>query len=77
MLAMRASFGRSAFRQRERLAAQARGLLTVADPPQRDEGQIQSAVVDESCRGEGLGGVILGCLEQDAIGLGSAGRCCR
>ena len=48
----------------------ARGLLTIADPPERDEGQIHSVVVDQTCRGEGLGGVILRHLEQDAIGLG-------
>jgi ribosomal protein S18 acetylase RimI-like enzyme len=48
----------------------ARGLLTIADPPQRDEGQIHSVVVDEKWRGEGLGGVILRHLEQDALGLG-------
>jgi ribosomal protein S18 acetylase RimI-like enzyme len=48
----------------------ARGLLTIADPPERDEGQIHSVVVDERCRGEGLGGVILRHLEEDAIGLG-------
>ena len=48
----------------------ARGLLTIADPPERDEGQIHSVVVDETCRGEGLGGVILRHLEGDAIGLG-------
>lgn len=48
----------------------ARGLLTIADPPQPDEGQIHSVVVDETCRGEGLGGVMLRHLEQDAIGLG-------
>jgi ribosomal protein S18 acetylase RimI-like enzyme len=48
----------------------ARGLLTIADPPEHEEGQIHSVVVDETCRGEGLGGVILGHLEEDAIGLG-------
>jgi ribosomal protein S18 acetylase RimI-like enzyme len=48
----------------------ARGLLTIAAPPDRDEGQIHSVVVDETCRGEGLGGVILRHLEQDAVGLG-------
>jgi ribosomal protein S18 acetylase RimI-like enzyme len=48
----------------------ARGLLTIADPPEHDEGQIHSVVVDERRRGEGLGGVILGHLEKDAIGLG-------
>jgi ribosomal protein S18 acetylase RimI-like enzyme len=48
----------------------ARGVLTIADPPEHDEGQIHSLVVDERCRGEGLGGVILAHLEQDAIGLG-------
>jgi ribosomal protein S18 acetylase RimI-like enzyme len=48
----------------------ARGLLTIADPPEHDEGQIHSVVVDEKCRGEGLGGVILRHLEDDAIGLG-------
>ena len=48
----------------------ARGLLTVAAPPAPDEGQIHSVVVDETCRGEGLGGLILTPLEQDAIGLG-------
>jgi ribosomal protein S18 acetylase RimI-like enzyme len=48
----------------------ARGLLTIADPPEHDEGQIHSLVVDEACRGEGLGGVILRQLEEDAIGLG-------
>jgi ribosomal protein S18 acetylase RimI-like enzyme len=48
----------------------ARGLLTIADPPERDEGQIHSVVVDDTCRGEGLGGVMLRHLEQDAIGLG-------
>jgi ribosomal protein S18 acetylase RimI-like enzyme len=48
----------------------ARGLLTIADPPEHDEGQIHSVVVDERRRGEGLGGVILRHLEEDAIGLG-------
>jgi ribosomal protein S18 acetylase RimI-like enzyme len=48
----------------------ARGLLTIADPPEHDEGQIHSVVVDERYRGEGLGGVILRHLEEDAIGLG-------
>jgi ribosomal protein S18 acetylase RimI-like enzyme len=48
----------------------ARGLVTIADPPEHDEGQIHSVVVDETCRGAGLGGVILRHLEQDAIGLG-------
>jgi ribosomal protein S18 acetylase RimI-like enzyme len=47
----------------------ARGVLTVADPPERAEGQIHSLVIDETCRGQGLGGVILRHLE-DAIGLG-------
>jgi ribosomal protein S18 acetylase RimI-like enzyme len=48
----------------------ARGLLTIADPPEHDEGQIHSVVVDEKYRGKGLGGVILRHLEEDAIGLG-------
>ena len=48
----------------------ARGLLTIADPPERDEGQIHSLVVDEAYRGEGLGGVILRHLEREATGLG-------
>jgi GNAT superfamily N-acetyltransferase len=48
----------------------ARGLVTIADPPEYDEGQIHSVVVDERCRGEGLGGVILRPLEEDAVGLG-------
>jgi ribosomal protein S18 acetylase RimI-like enzyme len=48
----------------------ARGLLTIADPPLPDEGQIHSLVVDETRRGEGLGGVILRHLEDDALGLG-------
>ena len=48
----------------------ARGLLTIADPPEHDEGQIHSVVVDETCRGEGLGGVLLRHLEEVAIGLG-------
>jgi ribosomal protein S18 acetylase RimI-like enzyme len=48
----------------------ARGLLTIADPPERSEGQIHSLVVDETYRGEGLGSVILRHLEEDAIGLG-------
>jgi ribosomal protein S18 acetylase RimI-like enzyme len=48
----------------------ARGLLTIADPPEHDEGQIHSVVVDQRSRGKGLGGVILRHLEQDAIGLG-------
>jgi ribosomal protein S18 acetylase RimI-like enzyme len=48
----------------------ARGLLTIADPPEPDEGQIHSVVIDETRRGEGLGGVILRHLEQDAMGLG-------
>jgi ribosomal protein S18 acetylase RimI-like enzyme len=48
----------------------ARGLLTIADPPERSEGQIHSLVVDETYRGEGFGGVILRHLEEDAIGLG-------
>jgi ribosomal protein S18 acetylase RimI-like enzyme len=47
-----------------------RGVLTIADPPERDEGQIHSVVVDRTCRGEGLGGVILRHLEEEAIGLG-------
>jgi ribosomal protein S18 acetylase RimI-like enzyme len=48
----------------------ARGLLTIADPPEHDEGQIHSVVVDEKYRGEGLDGVILRHLEEEAIGLG-------
>jgi ribosomal protein S18 acetylase RimI-like enzyme len=48
----------------------ARGLLAIADPPQPDAGQIHSVVVDRTHRGEGLGGVILRHLEQDAIALG-------
>jgi ribosomal protein S18 acetylase RimI-like enzyme len=48
----------------------ARGLLTIADPPEHDEGQIHSVVVDNTCRGEGLGGVMLRHLENDAVGLG-------
>ena len=48
----------------------ARGLLTIADPPEHDEGQIHSVVVDTTFRGEGLGGLILRHLEEDAIGLG-------
>ena len=52
------------------LLGAARGLLTIAGPPQHDEGQIHSVVVDERCRGQGLGGVILSYLEQGAIGLG-------
>jgi ribosomal protein S18 acetylase RimI-like enzyme len=48
----------------------ARGLLTIADPPERDEGQIHSLVVDESRRAQGLGRVILDHLEQEAITLG-------
>jgi ribosomal protein S18 acetylase RimI-like enzyme len=48
----------------------ARGLLTIADPPEHDEAQIHSVVVDETRRGEGLGGVILRHLEEEAIGLG-------
>jgi ribosomal-protein-alanine N-acetyltransferase len=48
----------------------ARGVLTIADPPERDEGQIHSVVVDATYRGEGLGGVMLRHLEEDAIGLG-------
>jgi ribosomal protein S18 acetylase RimI-like enzyme len=48
----------------------ARGLLTIADPPEHGEGQIHSVVVDETCRGEGLGGLILKDLEEDAISLG-------
>jgi ribosomal protein S18 acetylase RimI-like enzyme len=48
----------------------ARGVLTIADPPGHDEGQIHSVVVDEKCRGTGLGGVILRHLEEGAIGLG-------
>ena len=48
----------------------ARGLLTIAEPPAHDEGQIHSVVVDKTRRGEGLGGVILRHLEEDAIGLG-------
>jgi ribosomal protein S18 acetylase RimI-like enzyme len=48
----------------------ARGVLTIADPPEHDEGQIHSLVVDEKHRGEGLGGVILRHLERDAVGLG-------
>jgi ribosomal protein S18 acetylase RimI-like enzyme len=47
-----------------------RGVLTIADPPERDEAQIHSVVVDATCRGEGLGGVILRHLEDEAIGLG-------
>jgi ribosomal protein S18 acetylase RimI-like enzyme len=48
----------------------ARGVLTIADPPEPDEGQIHSVVVDERYRGERLGGVILRHLEEDAVGLG-------
>jgi ribosomal protein S18 acetylase RimI-like enzyme len=48
----------------------ARGLLTIAEPPERDEGQIHSLVVDDTRRGEGLGGVLLEHLEADAITLG-------
>jgi ribosomal protein S18 acetylase RimI-like enzyme len=48
----------------------ARGLLTIADPPEHEQGQIHSLVVDEAYRGKGLGGVILRHLEQEAIGLG-------
>jgi ribosomal protein S18 acetylase RimI-like enzyme len=48
----------------------ARGLLTIAEPPERDEGQIHSLVVDEARRGEGLGRVILEHLEGEAIRLG-------
>jgi ribosomal protein S18 acetylase RimI-like enzyme len=48
----------------------ARGLLTIADPPKPDEGQIHSVVVDQRFRGEGLGGVLLRHLEEDAVGLG-------
>jgi ribosomal protein S18 acetylase RimI-like enzyme len=48
----------------------ARGLLTVAEPPERDQGQIHSVVVEETRRGNGLGDVILRHLEQDAIDLG-------
>ena len=48
----------------------ARGLLTIADPPEHDEGQIHSVIVDEKYRGKRLGGVILSHLEADAIDLG-------
>jgi ribosomal protein S18 acetylase RimI-like enzyme len=48
----------------------ARGLLTISDPPEHDEGQIHSLVVDDVYRGEGLGKVILQHLERDAISLG-------
>jgi ribosomal protein S18 acetylase RimI-like enzyme len=48
----------------------ARGLLTIAGPPEHEEGQIHSLVVDETFRGKGLGGVILRHLEEEAIGLG-------
>lgn len=48
----------------------ARGLLTIAGPPEHDEGQIHSVVVDSTCRGEGLGGFLLRHLEQAAIRLG-------
>ena len=52
------------------IAGAARGLLTIADPPERDEGQIHSVVVDDACRGEGLGRVMLRHLEADAVSLG-------
>jgi ribosomal protein S18 acetylase RimI-like enzyme len=48
----------------------ARGVLTIADPPEHDEGQIHSVVVDSTRRGEGLGGVLLKHLEQAAVALG-------
>jgi ribosomal protein S18 acetylase RimI-like enzyme len=48
----------------------ARGLLTIAAPPGPDEGQIHSVVVDQRCRGQGLGGLLLSQLEQDALALG-------
>jgi ribosomal protein S18 acetylase RimI-like enzyme len=48
----------------------ARGLLTIAEPPERDEAQIHSVVVDQTRRGEGLGGAILRHLEEDAVRLG-------
>jgi ribosomal protein S18 acetylase RimI-like enzyme len=51
----------------------ARGLLTIADPPGHDEGQIHSLVVDETFRGKGFGAVILRHLEEEAIGLGKRG----
>jgi ribosomal protein S18 acetylase RimI-like enzyme len=52
------------------LLGAARGLLTIADPPQPDEGQLHSVVVDQTHRGNGLGGLIVRHLERDAIGLG-------
>lgn len=50
--------------------AAARGLLTIADPPQRNEGQIHSLVVDDTHRGHGLGTIILKHLEQEAARRG-------
>jgi ribosomal protein S18 acetylase RimI-like enzyme len=52
------------------LLGAARGLLTIADPPQPDEGQLHSVVVDQTHRGNGFGGLIVRHLERDAIGLG-------
>lgn len=50
--------------------AATRALLTIADPPQRDEGQIHSLVVDDTHRGHGLGTIILTHLEQEAVRRG-------
>jgi ribosomal protein S18 acetylase RimI-like enzyme len=52
------------------LLGAARGLLTIAAPPEHDEGQLHSVVVDQTHRGQGLGGLIVRHLERDAIGLG-------
>lgn len=45
----------------------ARGLLTIADPPERDEGQVHSVVVDRTYRRHGLGSLILTALEAEAL----------
>jgi hypothetical protein len=55
----------------------ARGLLTIADPPEHGEGQVHSVVVDETCRGEGLGGLIPGISRRMRSASANAGRSCR
>lgn len=50
----------------------ARGVLSVAGPPNADEAQLHSLVVDGRYRGRGLGGVLLSRLEDEAVALGKA-----
>jgi ribosomal protein S18 acetylase RimI-like enzyme len=48
----------------------ARGVLSVAAPPAANEAQLHSLVVDRRYRGQGLGGLLLARLEDEALARG-------